>query len=169
MVVTTTIFSDKYSTPMYTSPIESNHATIPDKNSITSTANIVIPVKLEDYTVSSGYKSAMGMYVCLAIVVGCALIALLFNSSFISGIGLFVLLIFIILCGFSIHHNKVNMDKKDDNGIKQIDKYYNKDVNQIYINAGWIFPTIILAIPLASLVISAIVFMIIHLKNKIKK
>ncbi len=58
------------------------------------------------------------------------------------------------------------MDKKDKNGIKQIDKYYNKNVNKMYIDAGWIFPTVFYA---AILTIGLVVCIVLLVNIIIKK
>jgi hypothetical protein len=110
----------------------------------------------KDYEESHGYRSALGMYCCLAIIAGCALFELLFQGGVFGGFAVFTALIFIVCSIFSIHHNRIEMIKKDNNGIKQRDNYKNKDKYKTYIDAGWIFPTTLYSILAISILIAII-------------
>ncbi len=151
-----------------TTTIEFTDTKIKDQNSMTSTSSMVMPDELEDYTKSRGYIVALGMYsLLLIIILSIVCVCFKIKRRFFAWVATISFILFLFFTSFSIHYNKVEMDQKDKNGIKQIDKYYNKNVNKMYIDAGWIFPTVFYAaIPTIGLVACIVLLVNIIIKRK---
>ncbi len=121
-------------------------------NNYSTTTNVINNDQIikKDYTKSSGYKVGMVLF-CFF---GCAwlffIIAIIVASfglfknkvlnkigEYIGGFGALCILVSAWTSAFSIHHNRVKMNK---------DKYYNKDKYDKFIEAAWILPTTIYSI-----------------------
>ncbi len=120
---------------------------------LVSTNNIIY----EDYTLSAGYRSALGMYSCLGVIFGCSLLSILFQSNLMVFFAFIAFIVFIVCCAFSIENNRIKME---------INKYFNKDKYYTFINASWIFPTILLLLFSIGLVTAFITFIIVKLNKK---